>query len=322
MSIAVSVVVPTYRRQDMLRRCLTALLQQDLDRSRYEVIVADDAAEPATRALVEQFQHEAGPPVRYLAVTGNHGPAAARNAGWRSSGAEVVAFTDDDCVPDSSWLQAGLGALERAGAAAAAGRVTVPLPEMPTDYERDAAGLAHGEFVTANCFCRRDVLLAIGGFDERFTTAWREDSDLQFTLLEQGYAIVPARDAVVVHPVRPARWGVSLRQQRKTALNALLYKKHPVLFRERIPGVPWDYYASCGSLVAASVGLASGWLSFALAGALLWGLLTGRFCAVRLRGASRAPAHVAEMVVTSALIPPLSLYWHACGLYRQRVLFR
>ena len=41
---------------------------------------------------------------------------------------------------------------------AAAGRVVVPLPERPTDYERDAAGLEGTEFVTANCFCRRAAL--------------------------------------------------------------------------------------------------------------------------------------------------------------------
>ena len=68
---------------------------------------------------------------------------------------------------------------------------------------------------------------AIGGFDERFPEAWREDSDLQFTLLEQGYTIKPAPQAVVTHPVRPAPWGVGLKMQRKSQFEALLYKKHP-----------------------------------------------------------------------------------------------
>ena len=78
--------------------------------------------------------------------------------------------------------------------------------------------------------------------DERFSAAWREDSDLHFTLLLHGGQIDRVPSALVVHPVRPARWGVSLNQQRKSLFNALLYKKHPRLYRQRIrPWPPWDY---------------------------------------------------------------------------------
>jgi hypothetical protein len=48
----------------------------------------------------------------------------------------------------------------------------------------------------------------------------------------------------------------------------------------------------------------------------VWVGLTGRFCARRLRGTSRAPGHVAEMVVTSALIPPLAVFWRVRGAVR------
>ena len=64
--------------------------------------------------------------------------------------------------------------------------------------------------------------------------AWREDSDLQFALMRAGLAIARADDAMVLHPVRPARWGVSMLQQKKSQFDALLYKKHRTLFRERI----------------------------------------------------------------------------------------
>jgi len=43
------------------------------------------------------------------------------------------------------------------GAAGASGQVRVPLPDVPIDYQRDAAGLETGKFVTANCFYRRGV---------------------------------------------------------------------------------------------------------------------------------------------------------------------
>ena len=48
----------------------------------------------------------------------------------------------------------------------------------------------------------------------------------------------------MLHPVRNERWGVCLRQQRNAFYDALLYKKHPQLYRERIRrSPPWNYYA-------------------------------------------------------------------------------
>lgn len=240
------------------------------------------------------------------------GPAAARNRGWRRARAPVVAFTDDDTVPDPGWLQNGLAAV-REGADAAVGRTVMPLSASPTDYERNESGLERAEFVTANCFVRRSVLERLGGFDESFRMPWREDSDLHFRLLEHGFRIVRADGAVVVHPVRPAPWGVSLRQQRKVVFDALLFRKHPRLYRERIRRAPrWDYYLIVGSLIAG--GWSPEWL-------ILWAVLTARFCAQRLRGTSKAPAHVAEMIVTSILIPPVSVFWRAVGALRYRVAF-
>src|SRR5207248_7127815 len=101
----------------------------------------------------------------------------------------IIAFTDDDCVPDSGWLAAGLAAFSSPTVVAVAGQTVVPLPANPTDYERNVAGLEKSEFLTANCFVRSDVLAAVGGFDEQFTAAWREDSDLHFRLLDTGGTI-------------------------------------------------------------------------------------------------------------------------------------
>jgi glycosyltransferase involved in cell wall biosynthesis len=321
--VRVSVVVPTYRRPDLLARCLAALASQRLPADDYEVLVADDAACDATRAQVEEFAAASPVPVRYLAVADSHGPAAARNVGWRAARGEVMALTDDDCVPDPGWLAAGLAAFDAdPGLAAAAGRVVVPLPPAPTDYERDAAGLERAEFVTANCFCRKGALARVGGFDERFRAAWREDSDLQFSLLESGHRVGRAGDAVVFHPVRPAPWGVSLRQQRKSQYDALLYKKHAAYYRRHAGATtPWHYYATLAALAAAGGLVLAGRAWPALAATAAWALLTGRFCALRLWGTSHAPRHVAEMALTSVLIPPLSVFWRLYGAARFRVPF-
>lgn len=284
----VSVVVPTCGRADLLARCLEALEHQTLARSHYEIIVADDSELRS-------------------------GPAAARNRGWRKARAPIVAFTDDDTVPAPDWLERGLEAMKE-HIDAASGRIVMPIPAAPTDYERDAQGLEHSEFVTANCFVRRRVLERLGGFDEGFRMAWREDSDLHFSLLKTGARLVHAPRAVVVHPVRPAGWAVSMKQQRKVMYDALLFKKHRALYRARIrAGARWDYYVIVASLAAALAG--------SMPAALLWALLTGRFFLQRMRGTSKRPAHVAEMLVTSALIPPLAVFWRLAGALRYRVAF-
>jgi GT2 family glycosyltransferase len=324
VTVAVSVVVPTCRRPELLERCLAALAAQCFDPVTYEIIVADDAVCACTRTQVARWTarcQESGLAIHYLPVPATRGPAAARNAGWRHGSGAVIAFTDDDCIPDPGWLAAGIGAI-RAGASGVSGRVAVPLLPRPTDYARNVASLETSEFVTANCFYRRETLAAVGGFDERFAAAWREDSDLYFTLLERGEPLAFAPDAVVVHPVRPAPWGVSLRQQRKSRYNALLYKKHPVLFWQRTQRSPRrHYYATVAALAALVAGLVGRRPLVASAGLTLWGALTGELAMKRLRGVDHNPTQVAEMILTSAAIPPLAVFWRLRGAIEFRVPF-
>lgn len=320
----VSVVVPTRGRPHLLNRCLRALVNQRMDPSCYEIIVVDAGRDESTYQVVMRWIAQTlgcGPLIGYLASPGPHGPAATRNKGWRAACGDVVAFTDDDTVPDRDWLLNGLMAFEK-GVQAVSGRIVTPLPERPTDYELDAKSLERAEFVTANCFCLKHVLLAIGGFDERFPFAWREDTDLHFRLLRLGARIVHAPDAIVVHPVPPAPWGVSLGQQKKILVDALLYKKHPDLYRDRIRRAPRrDYYLIVAAMIAALSALAMGALPAAAAAGALWTMLTGRFAWQRLRGTSKSLRHIAEMIVTSALIPPLAVFWRLAGALKFRVAF-
>lgn len=325
-AVRVSVVVPTCRRPVLLTRCLIALLTQDLDPEDYEIIVADDAAAPQTQELVRDLgRHRKvsrdAPSLIYVPVTGRHGPAAARNRGWQASRGEIIAFIDDDCIPDARWLRSGIAAFGD-GVSAVCGRVFMPLPDRPTDYELNASELStKSEFVTANCFCRREVLKAVEGFDERFTAAWREDSDLHFKLIERGARIVRRPEALVLHPIRPARWGVSLSQQRKVQFDILLYKKHRRLYRERIRPKPlWEYYRILCALAAGIVSAAAGWTAAAALAFGAWAGLSSWFCARRLRGTSHSLRHVSEMAVTSALIPPIAVYWRIRGMVKFRTV--
>jgi GT2 family glycosyltransferase len=326
--LVVSVVVPTYRRPELLLRCLQRLCAQTLPADAFEIVVVDDGRDDATHRLVEQVKQGAGEvTLIYLWPPRGHGPAVARNAGWRAARGAVIAFTDDDTLPEPGWLEEGLAALAlHPEWVAAGGCLQVPLAppasRRPSDHELMTMGLERAEFVTANAFVRRAALKRLGGFDERFTRAWREDSDLQFRLMRDAGPVGRAPGAVVLHPARPERWGVCLRQQRNALFEALLFKKHPRLYRERIDaGPPWRYYAIVSFVVIAVLAvviglhaLAAGAVLLAAAG-MLW------VAATRLRATSRAPMHVLEMVATSAVIPFLSVYWRLRGAVRFRVFF-
>lgn len=314
----VSVVVPTYSRPDLLERCLDAVMAQTLPHTSYEVIVCDDGPSAAVDELVRRKAAEtpAAPALRYCAVHATQGPAGARNAGWRMAAAPLIAFTDDDTVPAADWLVKGLEAME-GGAAAASGRIVMPLPEHATDYQRDAARLQQAEFATANCFVRVDVLQAVGGFDERYTLAWREDSDLHFALLERGMDVIRADGAVVLHPLREASFAAGIGSQRKVMFDVLLYRKYPRLYRQRIRAHrPWLYLAITGSLLIAAAAFLTGWRGLALAGALCWAALSLLLFFRRLEGSAATPRNVAELLLTSAVIPPLSIYWRLRGARR------
>ena len=325
MPLLVSVVVPTCRRPVLLERCLLALLDQTLRQDCYEILVVDDGHQPAVAQVVERLARREGAPVmRCLSPPVGRGPAVARNCGWRAARAPLVAFTDDDTVADRQWLHQGVIGM-RPDLMALAGQVRVPrrraCERRPTDHERMTQGLEQAEFVTANAFVWRSALVRVGGFDERFQRPWREDADLQFRLEALG-PVGRCEQALVWHPVRHEAWGVSLRQQRNVFFDALLYRKHPRLYRLRVRRrPPWDYYlivaltALAALLLAAGEGAGAAW---ALTGGLA---LVLAFAARRLRHTARTPAHIGEVLLTSALIPFLSVYWRLRGALHFRVLF-
>jgi hypothetical protein len=242
--------------------------------------------------------------------------------GWQIAEGRLVIFTDDDCIPSPGFVQAYLDEFSReiCKTVAFTGKVLVPVPEKPSDYERNIAQLEKASFITANCAISIDALELTGGFDEDFTMAWREDSAMEFCLMKKGVPIRYIAEAMVTHPVRPSGWGVSLRAEKKNMFNALLYRKYADLYDQKIrERPPVLYYAI---LVAAIGTLAAGYLPpvVGYASLLLWAGLTLLFVKKRLEGTSREPGHVLEMVLTSIAIPPLSVFWNFYGCIRFKSL--
>jgi glycosyltransferase involved in cell wall biosynthesis len=320
----ISVIVPTYKRPALLKRCLDALTSQVFRRDEYEIIVVSDGLDADTELLMMGYTFKSQPSVRYAALPKKGGPAAARNLGWQMATAELIAFTDDDCIPHEYWLMkiwSAAAHLNLIRPMAFSGKTIVPIPENPSDYELNISNLEKAEFITANCMCTKKALQLTGGFDERFTMAWREDSDLQFNLISKKIPIIQVPDAVVHHPVRKASWGKSIWEEKKGMFNALLYHKYPRLYRERIEPKPrLNYYAMVLSLLLFIAGLLAKLPAVSWVGFGIWLLLTLSFASKRLSRTSKNFDHILEMLITSAIIPILSVFYRLYGAWKFRSL--
>lgn len=320
----ISVVIPTFKRPELLLRCLTALKDQSFLPGEYEIIVVTDGPDAVTSGEVSFFINQ------YLLtnviVTGlaqKGGPAAARNKGARLAKGELIVFTDDDCIPDVHWLQAYWSASGSRDTeyGVFTGRTIVPRRPVPTDYEKNIANLETAEFITANCACTKPAFDKLRGFDEEFPVAWREDSEFQFRVIGAGIPVIKVSGAVVVHPVRKAPWGISLREQKKSMFNALLHKKHPLLYKKKISAQPlWNYYAIIFSFISAGICFANDRPLPAYFLIFVWLLLVTQFAYKRLEKTSKKTGHVIEIIVTSILIPYLSVFWTLYGSFTYKKL--
>src|SRR5262249_20831375 len=142
------------------------------------------------------------PQLRYLRPLHGKGPAAARNRGWRAAKGALIAFTADDAVPSPDWLMAGATAFERNRQWVALSGKVVAATDHSQRATSDSSRVTRApQFIASNAFVWRTALEAVGGFDERFMQAWREDSDLQFQLLTLGGGVGHCPEAQVTQPV-------------------------------------------------------------------------------------------------------------------------
>jgi glycosyltransferase involved in cell wall biosynthesis len=224
-----TVLIATHNRAASLTRALDQLAAQQVPAGvAFEALVVDNNSTDGTHAAVEAFARQTALPVRYL-FEPRAGKVFALNRGIPAAEGGIVAFTDDDCDLEPSWLAALYGVFcDHAEVAAVGGRV---LPRYPTGcpawirrHRRHLVGPIplhdYGEatrpydatmlpFLGANLAARREALLAVGLFNvERNYLAGAggrqgggEDTDLFRRLQSAGRAIVYCGAATVHHPV-------------------------------------------------------------------------------------------------------------------------
>ena len=207
----VCVLIPAYNAGRTLRGCLEALCRQQ--RLPDQVVVVDNASTDGTGDVARSFVDRL--PGLVILQEPRPGEPIARNRGLQAVDADVVAFTDADCVPREDWLVSVLECFRSSPSChAVAGKVVghrprslaekylsvvgFPTPEEPETVE--GTRFPPRTFYTANLAVRREVLQALGGFDERLNVGC--DVDLCVRLLRAGYRIRYQPEVVVAHAHR------------------------------------------------------------------------------------------------------------------------
>jgi glycosyltransferase involved in cell wall biosynthesis len=221
----VSIIIPVYNGAETISACLESLLNQNYLAEAYDISVVENGSTDNTTQVVEKY------PVR-LFHSDKRGPSPARNCGIAESKADIIAFTDADCVADPNWLTelvqpyadpeiGGVG-----GAILAYGHADRNIVEMFSNEYSPLVNFVSGEdefmphLYTANASYRRSLLNGIGGFNPNLVTA--EDVDLAWRLqLQTDIKLCYAPRAIVYHHHRATRTGLA-RQYRQYGFGEIL----------------------------------------------------------------------------------------------------
>lgn len=307
--IAISVVIPTYQRAHRLPELLKALCAQELDAA-YEVIIVDNGCTDDTSRLLASVEDARIVPLR---IDVNRGPVPARNAGWQQARAEIIAFTDDDCIPDRHWLRGLLDGFTEAEVVQ--GR-TEPNPAHrhrlgPFSHTRRVVH-EDGFYATSNMAFRREVLEATGGFDEHFYFGG-EDTDLGWRAKALGFRVRFCAEAVVYHDITRSDFPGTLRIQRQWCGMVRVVDRHPELRKVFPPGILWRPLQKSALLALCSLGLllpaalSANWWALGLG---LSGGLPYAYARLIARPQEGSRARRIAVLPLSLMVDLLGLYWH------------
>lgn len=222
LTIPISVVIPTYNREEPLVDTIADVIKQDYPN--FEVLVVDQTAthKPETQAYLEQ-QANAGK-IKLFRLTWASLPGARNYAVKRANG-EIILFLDDDVrLPDGFLAAHARNYVDRPEIGAVAGRVfdrmklgdsggDLEIEDLPPEASDPGIAWYHIDLVHTvkpqrvisargcNMSYRREIFTKYGlYFDERFRgSAVREESDFCLRLRQTGYQIWFDPEASLVH---------------------------------------------------------------------------------------------------------------------------
>jgi len=218
----VSIIIPTYRRHQMLEACLERLVvslgHAKASGLQCEVIISDDEQSSQLRDLLAAKFSDT---VNWFAGPAR-GPAANRNHGASKAKGDWLIFLDDDCLPDSELIISYASQFGEADILE--GRIEADRERQRYD-EESPVNLYGGYLWACNIAVQRAVFDSLSGFDEDYIHASMEDVDFRERAIRQELKIQFVAAAKVIHPWRRMQ---GTRMNRKRMDSHLIYwEKHP-----------------------------------------------------------------------------------------------
>jgi cellulose synthase/poly-beta-1,6-N-acetylglucosamine synthase-like glycosyltransferase len=224
-----SVVIPTFNGAARVGACLDALLPQIEGRS-VEIIVVNDGSTDDISAAVALY------PSVTLLNQQNAGPAAARNHGTVKARGGIVLFTDDDCVPTSTWLEEMLRPFDDAEVIGTKGVYRTRQNELlarfvQIEYEDKYRVMRKSDFIdfidTYSAAFRREKFLEMGGYDSNFPVACAEDVELSYRMSGCGWKMKFAPTATVYHTHPNSLWSYLKKKYKFAFWRIFAVRKNP-----------------------------------------------------------------------------------------------
>jgi O-antigen biosynthesis protein len=223
----ISVVVCSYNGSRTIRECLEGVTR--IEYPKFEVIVINDGSTDATARIAGEYCCR-------TITTRNAGLGSARNSALQVANGEIIAFLDDDTIPDRHWLQYIAAALHATSHAAVGGpNIAPPSNNIIADCVDNAPGGPVHVLITdeeaehlpgCNVAIRKSCLEAVGGFDPTFRVAG-DDVDLCWRLRQHGWTLGFSAGAAVLHHRRHTIRGYWKQQRGYGKAEALLERKWP-----------------------------------------------------------------------------------------------
>lgn len=202
MKVDVSIVLCTYNRSFLLKKCLDALLIQIVDPA-IDVFVVDNNSSDDTKKVVEQYCEEY-PFVKYV-FENKQGLSTARNRGWNESESTWIAYLDDDGIPHDNYIERLLYVINVCNFDCFGGMYYAyyesSKPKWIADnfgtknLIRNDIGLIDEYLLSGGIFnVKKSVLQNVGGFKENYgmngkKVAYGEESELQYRIGAAGFKI-------------------------------------------------------------------------------------------------------------------------------------
>lgn len=297
-----TVVVATHNRAGYLAGLVDALESQSAG-DRFEVVIVDDGSSDDTWAQLTSIVASTSLRLQALRVAGTGGPSLPRNTGVDVARADLVAITDDDCLPQASWVAALLDAATTTGLLRGPVR-PVDAPHGPWDRSIDVAGPTPW-FETSNIAFIRSEFAAVGGFpvDELLPGRAAARGFGEDVLLGHAIATLTGQhwvpEAMVRHRWLPGDFRGHLAGQWRVVGFPLLVRRLPAL-RAALFGRWFLTPRSAAFDLAIAAVVVGGALSpWALTGLLPWCALA--WPDARRRGRGRAPWRLVQLAVADAV---------------------